>query len=449
MVNYNPSISHGTYQKRIAEGTIMATYSVYNNILIKLENVFLRVEGEVDQEISSLLAEQENLNLQLVDLKGKVEILSSLKRSFELYCDNEKELQNLNRSLFKALSDKQLKLRFVQEKEILLNGYLVPMPDAKLPTVISLNRELKIRKKLQEIELLASFLAEDPRFSAFSEEVERANEIFDLSIESGATDKLESVIDLFQHFFDKVINIYEIEKVFIEDFKEFRAHILVQANQVPSFQPKECETFNCLQKVQRRLCEERLVLEKEVDHLLYQYGMIQNGKKIIIAETKNANNELESILFKEYAIKQKIQELKQYKVDLNSQKDSFMKDPTLDGYTEAVHQLELVENRFRRLMLHRNFEKSTLGSRFFATNKDKIVRPSKGQECPSYNKILFQVLHNRHISSQDKIVILRLSKPSKLINAHSGKFFYQRTGKTRSLQKLQNSFKKLQAQDLH
>lgn len=427
----------------------MATYRVYDNILFKLENVFLRVENEVDMEINSLLKEQSTLEQHLIDLKGKVEVLSSLKRSFELYCDSPSELQTLYRSLFKIICDKQVRLRFLQEKELLLSGYLVTIPDQTLPSVILLNKELKVRKQLQEIELLASFLVDDSRFSAFAHEVGKFNEIFDLGIESGAMDKLDSVIQLFQTFFEKIINIYNLDKAFIESLKEFRTQILLQANLITIFTPKDIETYSGLQKSYHLVRDERIALESEVDKLLYQFSMLKNGKKIIVSESKHATGELESVLFKEYAIKQKIRELRQYKVDLNNQKDSFMKDPSLDGYTQAMQQLEFVEYRFRRLMMHKNFEKPTLASRFLAASKLKVERQFHCKEQTAYNKVLFQVLHNSHISSDDKRIILRLSKPSKLINADTGKFFYQRTGKTRSLETLEVTFKKLQTYELH
>lgn len=427
----------------------MATYHVYDNILIKLENVFLRVENEVDMEINSLLKEQSALEQYLKDLKGKVEVLSALKRSFELYFDSPSELQTLYRSLFKIICDKQVRLRFLQEKELLLSSYLVTIPEQSLPSVILLNKELKVRKQLQQIELLASFLIDDLRFSAFAHEVEKFNEIFDLGVESGAMDKLNNVIQLFQTFFEKIVNIYDLDKSFIENLKEFRTQIQLQANFISIFTPKDIETFSSLQKSYRIVRDERIGLESEVDKLLYQFSMLKNGKKIIASENKHANGELESVLFKEYAIKQKIRELRQYKVDLNNQKDSFMKDPSLDGYAQAMQQLEFVEYRFRRLMMHKNFEKPSLASRFTIANKLKIERQFHFKEQTAYNKVLFQVLHNSHISSDDKRIILRLSKPSKLINADTGKFFYQRTSKTRSLETLESNFKKLETHELH
>ena len=57
----------------------MAMYSVYNNILIKLENVFLRVEMEVDKELALLLIEHTKLSQQLSDLKSKIEYLKQLE----------------------------------------------------------------------------------------------------------------------------------------------------------------------------------------------------------------------------------------------------------------------------------------------------------------------------------------------------------------------------------
>ena len=427
----------------------MATYSVYDNILIKLENVYLRVEMEVDKEITTLSNNHLTLNRQLTDLRGKIEILNALKRSFELYCNDEDEMKRLHQSLFKVLCDKQIQLRMLQEKELLLSSYLVLSPETTLPTVMQINKEFKLRKYLQEIELLASFLSEDLRFESFVNEIERANEMFDLAIESGAIDKLENVVSLFQNFFEKVLHMYEIDPSLINEFKDFRSQILVQADNISLFVPQDVESIHNMQKSHKTVRDERMRLEQEVDRLLYQYTMFQSGRKTIFAEIRHSGGELESIIFKEYAIKQKIQELRQYKVDLNNQKDDFMKDPTLDGYTEAVQQLEHVENRFRRLMMHKNFEKQTLVSRFFAANKVKTEHQFRTEEQTPYHKVLFQVLHNNHISSQDKLIILRLSKPSKLINTLSGKLFYQRTGKTRSLQTLEESFLKLQTSELH
>lgn len=419
----------------------MSTYSVYDNILIKLENKYLRVEMEVDKEINSLFAHHSTLQQQLIDFKGKVEVLTSLKRTFELYDDQPDEIMNLSRSLFKVLCDKQIKLRFLQEKELLLNGYVV-MPELNMPNIMQLNREYKLRKQLQEAELLSSFLSEDTRFTSFLPEINRANEMFDLAIQSGANDILQNTLEYFHHFFEKILNIYDIDADLIAEFNEFRTQILFQENSVPMFTPKEVDNIKNLKKTLKTVREERVSLELDIDKLLYQFTMFQNGKKIVLAEIKNTSGELQSILFKEYAIKQKIQELRQYKIDLNNQKDSFMRDPTVDGYTEAVQQLEIVENRFRRLLMHKNFEQQTPASRFFTSNKVK-------NEETAYNKILFQVLHNNHVYSKDKMVILRLSKPSRLINTHSGKFFFQRTGKTRSFQHLEDSFKKLQTHELH
>ncbi|MBA2655082.1 MAG: hypothetical protein H0U71_08480 [Gammaproteobacteria bacterium] len=423
----------------------MSTYSVYNNILIKLENVFLRVEMEVDAEITSLLTQHNKLNGHLVDLKEKVESLNALKRSCDLYCNDPVELESLNRDLFTTLCNKKIKLRFLQEKELLLNSHLSQGTEAELPTLIQINKEFKLRKNLQEIELLSSFLTEDQRFSPYIDEINCANEMFDLAIESGATDKLENTISLFNNLFEKALNIFELELEFKDEFKKFAGEISLQASAVSMLNADDITSRASLQTCFKYVRDERIKLELEVDKLLYQFAMFQNGKKIIIAEAKNASGELESILFKEYAIKQKIQELKQYKIELNSQKDSFMKDPTIDGYTEAVQQLESVESRFRRLMMHKNFDKNTIASRFFATTK----APAEPKVGTPYNKILFQVLHNSHIASQDKMVILRLSKSSKMLNTNSGKLFFQRTGKTRSLQTLEATFEKFQTYEVH
>lgn len=427
----------------------MATYSVYDNILIKLESVFLKVEMEVDREITQLLTEHNKLVSQLTDLKNKVEVLNSIKRSGELYFDNEVELNNLKRALFKILSDKQILLRFLQEKELLLNGYLIPLPEMKLPSIVELNKEYKLRKKLQEIELLSSFLIDHPSFERFLPELEKATEIFDLAIESGASDKFEETVNIFQNYFEKMLNIYDLEEDFLEQFKDFRSQILLQANQLTPFTPPHVESLYMLQEVYKSVQIERLAVEHEVNKLLYQFTMLQNGKKIIQAEIKNMNGELESVLFKEYAVKQKIQELRQYKSELNSQKDNFLKDPTVDGYTQAVKQLESVEQRFRRLIMHRSFDKQAVASRFFSGTTSKSDRSYISEEQSAYSKMLFQALHNYHISSEDKATILRLSKPSKLINSNSGKFFYQRTAKTRSLKSIENTFKKYQINEVH
>jgi hypothetical protein len=427
----------------------MATYSVYDNILIKLESVFLKVEMEVDREITELLTNHQQLEIQLSDLKGRVEVLNSLKRTCELYCDNEAELHNLHRALFKTLCDKHLQLRFLQEKELLLNGYLVPMPEMRVPTVIELNKELKLRKRMQEIELLSSFLVDHSGFSQYVAELEKANEIFDLAVESGASDSIEETINIFQNYFEKILNIYNLDHAFLEQFKDFRTQIVLQANTIPSFIPNDVFSSQTLQAAYKRTQQERITLELEVDKLLYQFTMFQNGKKMILSEIKTTSGELESVIFKEYGIKQKIQELRQYKTELNSQKDTFMRDPTVDGYAEAVKQLEEVEHRFKRLMLHKNFDKEALVARFFSANKTKVEKRFVSTDHTPYNKILFLALHNAHIGSEDKIVILRLSKPSKLLNSNSGKFFYQRTAKTRSLRSLENNFKKYQMEELH
>ena len=370
-----------------------------------------------------------------------------MKRSYNRYCDNAYEIENLQRTLFKVLCDKQIQLRFFQEKEILLKGYNLPNTAQILPTIIQLNKEFKLRKQLQEIELIARFLIDDQRFAAFVSEVERGNEIFDLAIESGLNHKLENAVHYFNNLFGKILNSYDLEPDFMQEFIDFRSQISLQANGIALFTPIDVESRS-LAPCYRKVMSERIALELEVDRLLYQFSLFQSGKKIIFAEIKNASGALESILFKEYALKQKVQELKQYKVDLNNQKEDFMKDPTVDGYTEAVQQLEHVETRFRRLMMHKNFEKPDMISHFFALNKTKTESKLKTGET-AYNKNLFQVLHNSHVTSQDKMLILRLSKPSKLINTVAGKFFYQRVGRSSTLRDIEQTTSKLQAKDLH
>lgn len=427
----------------------MGTYSVYDNILIKLESIYLKVEMEVDREITALVSQATLLNQQLNNLKNKAEVLNTLKRSFDLYCDRPDELCLLARSLLKILSDKQIQLRILQEKEVLLHGYTLPFPEVKLPSVIEINKELKLRKQLQEIELLSSFLADHPRFENYLDELEKANGVLDLSIESGAMDKLEAAVDFCQHFFEKVLNFYNLDPNLLDEFKSFREQIILQAHYVSTFKPESVNSLTCLEKTYKETKNQRVLLEREVENLLYQFGMFSNGKKIILLETKNITGELESLIFKEYAVKQKIQELKQYKFDLNLQKQCFMRDPTVDGYLEAVKQLELIESRFNRLTLYKNMDKQNLANRFFAADKPRVEKRITYNEQTPYNKILFMVLHNTHITSEDKAIILRISKPSKLINTCSGKFFYQRTAKTRSVDAIVNSFKKCHNHELH
>lgn len=427
----------------------MATYSVYDNILIKLESVFLKVEMEVDRETTDLLAEHYQLESQLTDLKGKVELLNSLKRTAELYCDNQEELYQLTRTLLASLCEKQILLRFAQEKELLLNGYLVPSPDLRIPGVIELNKEFKLRKRMQEMELLSNFLLEQPAFEDYLPDLQKVNEIYDLALESGASDKLEETINIFQNYFEKVVHIYRLDADVLEQFKAFKAQILIQANSIPTFTSSDVFSTYTLQAAYKAAQSERLQLERDVEKLMFQFTMLQNGKKIIALEIKSTSTELESVIFKEYAIKQKIQELKQYKSELNNQKESFMRDPSVDGYSEAVKQLELVENRFKRLIMHKSPDKEVLVSRFFAANKTKQEKRFSKEEQTTYNKILFLTLHNNNISSEDKLIIFRLSKPSKLINSNAGKFFYERTAKNRSLKQFEHASNRIQFEELH
>lgn len=429
----------------------MATYRVYDNILIKLESVYLKVEMEVDREITEFLSEQHHLEKQINDLKVKVEILNSLKRTNELYCDNHKELYGLTRTLLKNLCDKQILLRFVREKELLLNGYLMPTPDMKLPALIELNKEFKLRKRLQEIELLAGFLSEQPSFQEYAPKLEKLNEIYDLALESGAIDKLEETIGIFDNFFEKVQHIYVLDQTLLDQFSEFRVQVIQQANHVYMFTANDIFSSQVLQTTYKNSQQERLDIEREVEKLMYQFMMLQNGKKIILTEIKNTTGELESLIFKEYAIKQKIQELRNYKAELNTHKDCFMKAPSVDGYSEAVKQLESVERRLQRLTMNNRYDqesKEVLISRFFTANKTKQEKRFK-EEQTTYNKILFLTLHNAHISSEDKLDILRVAKTTRLINSHSGKFFYQRMARNTSLQNLQQSFDRFNVEELH
>jgi hypothetical protein len=421
----------------------MATYRIYDNILIKLENVFLDVEIEVDKEITSLLMNYNKLDHQLNDLKEKIEILNSLKRSFELYYDNKDELGSLNRSVFKILCNKHIEQRFLQEKELLLNGYLAQAPRFKLPTIIELNKEYKLRKKLQEAELLSNFLTEDSRFNSHTDELNEANECFNLAIESGATDKLEGSLTLFQLFFEKVVHIYNVDYELAEEFKNFRSEIRSQANNTPLFRAQEINDLCALQALYQHAQAERVKLEQDINKLLYQFVLLQNGKKMILIEIKNISGEIESVLFKKYALKQKIEELRQYKIELNEQKHNFMKDPTVDGYSESLQRLKEVEKRFRRLMMHKNFEKQMVRKSFFLSNKTEMT-PKIRDETISYHKTLFLVLHNKHLSAQCKRTLLRLSRPSKLTYTNSGRIFFRRRDeKICSLYKLEESFKKL------
>src|SRR5262245_19021888 len=119
----------------------MATHRIYDNFLIQFENVFLKVELEVDREILALIPECKKLSQQLKDLKEKADTLNALKRSFERYYDQEVELNTFSRLLFKTLCKKQIHLRFLQEKEILLNGYLASTTEKNLPTIVEVNKE--------------------------------------------------------------------------------------------------------------------------------------------------------------------------------------------------------------------------------------------------------------------------------------------------------------------
>lgn len=427
----------------------MAVYSVYENIIMKLESVYLQLEMEIDREIASLVGGQNRLRRQLQDLKDKIEILNSLKRNFEIYCNKETGLEELRRSIFSTLCEKQVVLRLLQEKELLLNGYLIPLSDKKLPSVIEINKEYKLRKKLQEVELFSGFLSEQDGFEEASDAIEKANAHLDEAIDSGASDVLEKVITEFQNIFEKILHIYNIEPHHLQKFKDFRAQISAQLGRISPFTLQEVDSDAGLSQCYNNIRTQKNIIENEVDKLLYQFSMFENGKKIVLLEIKKVTGELESIIFKEYAIKQKISELKQQKIDLNNRKENFFKEPTVDTYANAMSQLDQIENRFRRLIMHRNFEKPNLATRFFTITKTAEEAKNMSEVNTSYNKTLFQLLHNNHVSSQDKLTILCLSKQSKLINAQTGKFFFQRVGKTRASQSSEAIIRRLQCSDLH
>lgn len=427
----------------------MTASTVYENIIMKLESVYLNSELEVDEEIAALMNEHQILDKELNDLKIKIEVLNSLKRSFELYGGHASDLDTFRRSLFDTLCDKQIVLRLLQEKELLLQSYLLPIPDMQLPTVIGVNKEYKLRKRVQEVEFISSFLSEHKCFEKFAFEIEKADTKLDIAIETGTTDKLEEAVELFFSIYEKILNFSHLEEGALQELRDFRSKILLQAYRIIPFIPEDVASMHSLSECYKNICEEVKVLELEVNKLLYQFAMFQQGKKMILLEIKQASGELESVIFKDYSFKQKIQTLQQIKIDLNAQKENFLKDPSFENYTEAMKNREEIENRFRRLMVHKTFEKTNLLSRFFNGTKHKASEDSNQDDENRYSKVLFQVLHNSHITSQDKLSILRLAKQSKLITANSGKFFYQRFAKTQTVQNMEKIFKDLSSTEIH
>jgi hypothetical protein len=425
----------------------MARYSVYNNILLKLEYVCLHVEMKVDREIVFLLKKYDKLKQQLESLKSKIEILNSLKKSYELFCHNKSELRNLINSIFEFLCDQHILLRFVQEKELLLNNH-IKNSNTDIPSIMQLNHEFKLRKKIQEIELLSAFLSEDSRAKPLRDKIKSANGIFDLAISDGSREKLENMVEFFDNLFDKTLNnIYNLDLDFITDFKDFKLKISLQANKISLFKLTDIESLTKLYQLYEKVRGKRIALETEIENLLYQFTMLQNGKNRISLEIKNTSGEFETLLFHEYAIEQKIRELRHYKVELNSQKDNFMKDPSMDGYKEVLHQLEAVQSRFRQLVTQRN-DKNNSSTALYLFSKIKNHHKPKHEARTSYNKILFQALHNSHISSEAKLIILRLSKPSKMMTNHQSKFLDHHTGSTHSFGQNEKSLKP-HPQELH
>jgi hypothetical protein len=107
----------------------------------------------------------------------------------------------------------------------------------------------------------------------------------------------------------------------------------------------------------------------------------------------------------------------------------------VDTYNEAIKKLKFIKNKFNKIIYyHRIWNRQNTTNPLSVASSAKTERQFALNDKTFYNKILSYILNNTHISSKEKMTILRLSKPYKLIYINSENFLYQRGKKVKLLQ---------------
>jgi hypothetical protein len=204
----------------------------------------------------------------------------------------------------------------------------------------------------------------------------------------------------------------------------------VQARQISPFLQNDVMNQEAFSHLYIQIQRQRLQLEKQVEKAMYHFAKLSDGRKSILNEIKNDRNSIETMLFKIFHEKEIIHQLHICKAELVSQKNHFLDEAVITDPEQAEREYEILEKKFRKIIARNIFDKPNLLERLFIASKNKPQRLYIQNEKSLYNKVLTEVLNNDNISLRDKQIIIRLARDSSLINTHTGKFFFQRSGKT-------------------
>lgn len=409
----------------------MAGNQSSQQLFVELNALYDRAEKDIQTEISKKKNAHQKVEAELNILKGKYEVLTHL----QTFSEDSKELQTFRNDIFRKIVEQQFLLRLKREKEILLYGFILKinhMQDITMPTVVELNCEYRVRKQKIFCELVSGFLAEERGYEKYHDFISDANNELDRAIDLGDIDVLTEAINLYKRIFADVLNDEKISSANKEKFDAYSKFITKLIEKTPPITCDEVLSREAIQTAYMKVKMERQKQDSLVEKFYYQFHMLYSMKQphMIEAELRKIRSELETLVFKEYNLQRDIIQLTDDVLALIAQKKQFCEKPNIHNYEEAMTNFTLIEKRFKRVLSEAKFSKPSFIEKFFTVEKGSLERSYIKEEQSNFQHVLQQILNNDNISIHQKRDLVRLSRESVLVNTHTGKFFFQRAGKT-------------------
>lgn len=416
----------------------MGASTAYQQMIAKVDTSYKLAEKKIEVELDKVAAEHNKAVEKLETLKDKHEVLLYLNEFFTKSGSDETLLNNITNDLFKLIKSKKLQARLNAEKELLLFGYLSKMghhTDISLPSIIDLNKEYRVRKHKVVCDILSSYLLEEEGFERYKEELEDAVNAATRATDLGTIEELEHSSKLFQKIFQKIGDDHSLGEHRL-NFISYSTDIVNQMKKQPPVRLDEVKSKEALRTTHEKLKAQRRQDEKDLSKQLYQLNMLRCDLVTIKKDLSKIRTELEASLFNTTKQERILNQLREDLQALDFQREQFLNKPSIANYEEAMANLDLIEKRFKRIVTEAAFGRPSLVERFFTINKTEVERTYIREEKTNFHHVLEQVLKNENISPDKKRDLVRLSRESVLVNTHSGKFFFQRTGKTHTRQNL-------------
>lgn len=394
----------------------MSSNSAYQQMIVKVNTVYEPVEGDISNELMKLAHTHSSITANLNLLKDKHDVLSSLVETCFSYPEDSLEIKKIREEVYQKICEHQLILRLLQEKEILLYGYIINLNHIEqfpIPSIVELNREYKVRKKKIECELLSSFLIEEYGYEKFRDIISDANNALDRAIDLGDIHELSAAENLYQELFSGILEDKSLALDLKNKFAQYREHIEKQIDKIHPLKNEETLSLETIQKTFSELKHQRQEKQKLVEKLLYQFFMLHMKKKVVNAELREVRKHLQTLVFKEHTIQRNMNQLQNDQESLFRQKQQFLDKPSLPSYDEALNHLNDIEKKLKHMLYKVLPEKNDAKDLKF-----------------NFQDLLEAISNNDSISIQHKRSLVRLAKDSILVNTHTGKFFFQRSSKS-------------------